>query len=154
MDFNDGVTPIANFKENYTRLGPIYPDIHYIKHSYDVPGNYVASISVENIFGRTEVDSVDVVVVQNSLRHKFILAPDDIDPVPYPPGTVSFNSQLVKNASHTFTSLESIPSSGWANNVHAQWFLSRSESNFLLRQSYGDRDLGKFDVCFGIRTSC
>ena len=143
IDFADE-TPAVNFTENATRISPEHTDMHYIHHTYEVPGNYVASVTVGNLFESISVKSTDEVCIQNPLGHKFAVVPDKIDLVPYPPGTVTFNSHLEKNASHSFTSSENVPTSGWANNVHARWFLSKPFSgNQLLLQSYGDYDVGK-----------
>ena len=145
IDFGDG-TSTVNFKENATRLGPDYPDFHYIEHLYEVPGNYVASISVVNVFGSTQIESSDEVIIQNPLGHKFILDTDLIDPVPYPDGSVTFDAQLVKNPSHSFQPSDTVLSSGWANNVHAHWILSKPGSDVLLQHSYGNYDVGKLGI--------
>jgi len=111
---------------------------------YEVPGNYVASVSIANVFGSTQVDSSDKVIVQNPLGHKFTLIPNPIEPISYPNGVVSFNAQLAKNASHSFSPSEIVPLTGWAGNVHAHWILSKPGSEVPLQYSYGNQDIGEW----------
>ena len=148
LDFGDGISPPVSFQENFTRLGPNYPDFHYVKHIYEKPGNYVGSVTVENIFGSFAVDSVNEVVVQNPLGHKFSLAPDAINPISYPPGLVDFTAKLVKNQSHSFLPSDTVPATGWANNVHAHWLLGKPDTNISRLQTYGDYEIGKIRIVF------
>ena len=143
LNFGDASTPSLKFNENFDRLGPDFPDVHYKEQIYKNPGNFVAFLAVENIFGRVQVNSNENVIVQNPLGREFILEPNVIGPVSYPPGTVTFNCQLKKNPSHLFQSNETAPSSGYANNVHANWFLAKGHGNLSLHQSYGDYEAGK-----------
>ena len=142
IEFDDNTTAVTLY-ESLSRLDPEKPDFHHVDHMYEVPGNYVAFVKVENIFGNIRAYSNDKVFVQNPLGHKFILVPDSIAPVPYPPGNVTFGSQLTKNTSHSFLSTETVPPSGWANHVHAKWYLSKLDWDTLLLQSYGKHEIGK-----------
>ena len=132
------------FSENSTRIGPNAPDKHYVSHIYDVPGNYVAALTVGNLFEIKQTDLDKPVVVQNSLSDKFLLKPAEIKPVPYPPGLVIFNSSLMQSDPH---SSETIPLLGWANDVHVKWFQVKSESTKSLLESYGKHDVGKCFKC-------
>lgn len=138
LDFGDD-SPVLAINENSTRLSPNEPDIHYIDHTYQIPGNYVVSLSVENTFGSRNVNLSNQIIVQNPLDGKFILQPFTIQSVPFPPGSVTFNASLVKSG---LSFLDLTPASGWADNVHAKWFLSRSDGNELLLETYGDHDIG------------
>ena len=142
LNFDDN-KPAYTFYENANRLGPDFPDLHYIEHIYEVPGNFVASVNVQNAFGNTQVTSNQTVIVQNSLRTKFVLIPEQLEPIPYPPGSVTFDSRLMKNQSYHLPIPEPVPSTGWANNVHAQWLLSKSNGNVTIHQSYGEHDVGE-----------
>ena len=142
LNVGDGLIPNLKFNEQIDRVGPDFSDVHYKEQIYENPGNFVASLSVKNIFGSVQVNSDENVIVQNPLEREFILKPDVIDPVSYPPGLVTFNSQLQKNLSHPFLSSEPIPSSGYANNVNAEWFLMNGYENVSLHQSYGEHEIG------------
>ena len=144
LDFGDK-SPIQTFGQNSTRVGPNSPDIHYFSHIYEIPGNYVVSMSVENIFGEKFVESSEAAIVQNPLGHKFILKPRRIETISYPPGSVTFDSYLAKSDS---SSSEEVPIAGYANNVHVKWFQVKSGTKNLLWESYGHYEIGTFQSCF------
>ena len=139
IDFRDGTTA-KEFGQNSTRRDPSFPDYHYIKHVYYEPNNYTALIAAKNIFASDDDNAT--VIVQNPLGHKFILVPDAVEPIPFPNGLVTFNSQLTKNMSHSFLPDEDVPNPGWATNVHAHWLLLKPSGNVSKLRSYGDYETG------------
>lgn len=140
IDFGDN-SPPESFNQNSTRTSPFLPDVRYFRHVYDVPGNYAVSLSVENIFGSGQSNLSELIVVQNSLETKFVLKPNEIKTVSYPPGSVTFDSDLIKTSSSI---TEGVPTTGWANNVHARWYQhTDDEYDKLLLTSYGNFEIGK-----------
>lgn len=150
VNFGDETKPnyltssYLDFGENSTRNRPNESDVHYIDYIYDHPGNYVVSVEVKNMFGNVHANLSHEIIVQNPLQgSKYILKPDQVKPVPYPPGFASISARLMKDDSFNFHPHEINGSLGWANDVHVTWIHAKTSENVILQYSFGVHEIGE-----------